>query len=183
MNRCPHPLRTGRRALALALVLGFGACAGDAPPESDAAAPDTRVVQPSGEEADVLATVQGFTDALGAHDSEALARVLLAEGSVHALSVRPDRPSGALRSRPGSADIASMDNPGPPLLERLRDPEVRVAGRVAMVWAPYDFWQDGRWSHCGTDAFTLLKGEGGWVITSISYTVETDGCVPGPRDP
>jgi len=170
------------------MLLLAGACGGEAAPpsqgwESGAPADEPAAASASGAEAQVLSVVQAFLDALAAHDPGAMARTLLAEGSVHAVDMRPQGAAGTVRSRTGAADIASLSDPGPALLERTRDPEVRVSGRVAMVWAPYDFWQDGAWSHCGTDVFTLVEGTGGWMISSISYTVETDGCVPGPREP
>ncbi|HSG47860.1 MAG TPA: nuclear transport factor 2 family protein, partial [Longimicrobiales bacterium] len=151
-------------------------CTPEAPPAAEA------TVQPDPQEAVVLGVVQEFLDALQAHDAQRLAGTLLAEGSVHAVEMRPGEAVGTARSRSGADDIASMEVPGPPLLERIRNPDVRVAGRLAMVWAPYDFWTDGAWSHCGTDAFTLLKLGERWTITSISYTVETEGCSPAPLD-
>lgn len=171
----PSPVlpSTVRAVLTLAAVIVSGCSS----PEEPAA---SQTPSPSAEEEAVLGVVQEFLDALAAHDSRRLAATLLAEGSVHAVEMRPDRAVGTVRSRTGAEDIASLDVPGPALLERIREPEVLVDGRVAMVWAPYDFWNDGSWSHCGTDAFTLLQVEDGWIITSISYTVETEGCSPVP---
>ena len=37
---------------------------------------------------------------------------------------------------------------------------------------PYDFYIDGKWSHCGVDAFTMLKSDGRWRIASLSWSVE-----------
>ena len=62
-------------------------------------------------------------------------------------------------------------------------PRVELHGDVASVWAPYDFHRDGAFSHCGVDAFTLLRGDGGWVITGATYTVETADCPPSPLGP
>src|SRR5262249_29881978 len=54
--------------------------------------------------------------------------------------------------------------------ERGFQPEVRVAGPLATVWFPYDFYLDGKWSHCGVDAFTLLKTEKGWRIATLVWS-------------
>jgi hypothetical protein len=48
--------------------------------------------------------------------------------------------------------------------ERIWNPEVRVHGLIATVWTPYDFWTDGKFSHCGVDAFDLIKTAEGWKI-------------------
>lgn len=66
--------------------------------------------------------------------------------------------------------------------ERMWDPEVRIRGRIAHVWTPYDFWTDGKFSHCGVDAFDLLRTDEGWKIAGGTYTVERD-CQPSPLGP
>lgn len=63
-------------------------------------------------------------------------------------------------------------------VERLRDPEVRIDGTLATVWARYDFHFGDRFSHCGTDAFQLLRGSEGWKIASLADTYRTEGCSP-----
>jgi hypothetical protein len=56
--------------------------------------------------------------------------------------------------------------------ERGWNPTVRVAGGMATVWLRYDFYIDGKWSHCGIDTFTLVKRADRWWIASLVYTVE-----------
>jgi hypothetical protein len=51
------------------------------------------------------------------------------------------------------------------------------------VHAPYDFHIDGKFSHCGTDVFTLVRAKGEWRIVSIVYTVQRTGCAPSPLGP
>ncbi len=58
------------------------------------------------------------------------------------------------------------------LVERGFDPVVHVQNQLATVWLPYDFYIDGELSHCGVDAFTLLRTNAGWRIASVSFTVE-----------
>jgi len=50
------------------------------------------------------------------------------------------------------------------------------------VWAPYDFWRDGKFSHCGVDAFDLIKTDEGWKIAGGGYTLESK-CEPSPLGP
>ena len=52
--------------------------------------------------------------------------------------------------------------------ERMWSPEVRVHGAIATVWTPYDFWIDGRFSHCGVDAFDLIKATTGGRLRAAS---------------
>ena len=67
--------------------------------------------------------------------------------------------------------------------ERMWNPEVRVRGDIASVWTPYDFWIDGKFSHCGIDTFNLVRSDGAWKIVDATYTVETTGCEPSPLGP
>lgn len=54
--------------------------------------------------------------------------------------------------------------------ERLFNPEVRIDGNLATVWVKYEFWYDGKYSHCGIDSFQLARGDAGWKIISIADT-------------
>ena len=56
-------------------------------------------------------------------------------------------------------------------------------GPIASVWTPYDFWVDGKFSHCGIDIFDLVKTAEGWKISGLTYTVERTGCAPSPLGP
>ena len=66
------------------------------------------------------------------------------------------------------------------ILERMWQPEVRIDGRMATLWAPYDFHRDGKHTHCGIDSVSLVKTSSGWKISGISYTVVTEGCPVSP---
>jgi hypothetical protein len=68
--------------------------------------------------------------------------------------------------------------------ERGWSPEVRVNGPLAMVWYPYDLYLDGAWSHCGVDAFTLIKHEGRWRIATMAWSAEQPpACEKHPSGP
>ncbi len=68
--------------------------------------------------------------------------------------------------------------------ERYWDPTVLVRGSIAVVWTPYQFWADGKTSHCGIDVFDLLKEQGVWKIANVMWTVEPDACpVTPPQGP
>ena len=72
--------------------------------------------------------------------------------------------------------LASIAKPGDTLYERMWDPEVRVDGDIAALWAPYDFRIGERFSHCGHDAFHLVRQDGRWRISAIAYTVREEDC-------
>ncbi|MCA9739131.1 MAG: hypothetical protein KC645_16005 [Gemmatimonadetes bacterium] len=57
-------------------------------------------------------------------------------------------------------------------IERLWDARVQVREGIATVWAPYDLYWDSTFSHCGIDAFQMVRTGRRWQVTSIVYTVE-----------
>jgi hypothetical protein len=54
--------------------------------------------------------------------------------------------------------------------ERIFEPEVRIDQNLATVWTRYEFWVDQNFSHCGYDAFQLIKTRGEWKIAQIADT-------------
>ena len=51
--------------------------------------------------------------------------------------------------------------------ERLEDYFVQIDGNLAHVWTPYQFWFNDTFSHCGANAFTLVKTNDGWKIIHL----------------
>ena len=84
--------------------------------------------------------------------------------------------------RLGSADafINSIVNAPAEPRERMWDPEVRIDGDLATLWAPYDFHLGDDFSHCGVDALQLIRTEAGWRIVAIAYTVHREDCDHAP---
>ena len=50
------------------------------------------------------------------------------------------------------------------------------------MWTPDDFWTDGTFSHCGIDAFDLIKTDDGWKIAGGAFTMGAK-CEPSPLGP
>lgn len=68
--------------------------------------------------------------------------------------------------------------------ERGWSAEARVNGAVAMVWYPYDLYVDGAWSHCGVDIFTMVRQEGRWRISAMTWSAEQPPvCQKHPKGP
>jgi hypothetical protein len=125
-----------------------------------------------------LAVVQRLFDALGRRDTVAL-RTLLIPGAQF-VSVRTGGGPQATRVTTDREILRSLGMGTERMVERSWSPLVNVHGPLATVWAPYDFHVDGRRTHCGVDAFALVRGPDGWRIASITYTVEPTGCPESP---
>ena len=132
------------------------------------------------EESRVLAPVQAFFDALAAGDTAAAARTVTNGVSFIGTSETPD---GVTLNEGGRAELLALVGRDAAMLERMWSPTVMIRGTIAVVWTPYDFHRDGAFSHCGIDAFNLVRTNEGWRIANIVWTVEPTGCEPSPLGP
>ncbi|WP_203292750.1 nuclear transport factor 2 family protein [Luteirhabdus pelagi] len=60
--------------------------------------------------------------------------------------------------------------------EKLLDYSVQIDGNLAHVWTPYEFWLNGNFSHCGSNAFTLAKLPDGWKIIHLIDSRRREDC-------
>ena len=60
--------------------------------------------------------------------------------------------------------------------ERVTFDAIKIDGDLAFVWAPYDLYINGKFKHCGVDAFILTKLKNNWKITSLIDTRRKQGC-------
>lgn len=177
ISRAVHPIRLSVLAPIMALAAGCG--------ESSVPATDEAVVSSgySPRETEVVAVVEAFLKAISERDGAMMEALSLPGGSVHAVVLGDDGSLERISSRSLADDAVRIPADPNPLLERMWDPVPMVHGRLATVWAPYDFWVGGSWSHCGVDAFTLVETDAGWRVSSVSYTSEISDCPESPLPP
>ncbi len=137
--------------------------------------------QPAAPEQDaVLKTMQAFFDTMTAGDVDGARRILQPQGRFHAMRLADGKPD--VRTFTNEEYFARLQASQQTMRERMWNPQVRISGLIAAVWTPYDFWIDGKFSHCGIDAFDLIKTEEGWKIAGGVYTIESK-CEPSPLGP
>ncbi len=129
----------------------------------------------------VLTVVQQFFQAMEAKDTVRLHAIMVTSG--HTLAVISRNDTTRISVRPGSEFITNL--PGSPQhwRERIWEPQVLIHETLAVVWAPYDFYLDSTFSHCGVDSFTLVRLADGWKIVDAAFTIEPVGCTPSPLGP
>ena len=136
--------------------------------------PRAAAAQGSDREA-ILATVQKVFDAMRTRDTALLSQAFDSTGRLVSVSARgtpsvsllPPSQFGASIARAPAGDVWN---------ERIYDPEVRIDGNVAQVWAYYTFHRNTTFSHCGIDAFMLAKVGSTWKITQLADSRRTEGC-------
>ncbi|HTI62451.1 MAG TPA: nuclear transport factor 2 family protein [Gemmatimonadaceae bacterium] len=124
----------------------------------------------------ILATVQKVFDAMRTRDTSLFSQAFDTSARLLGVSNRGGSPSVTLTT-PAQFGAAIVRAPaGNVWNERIYDPEVRVDLPVAQVWAYYTFHLNSTFSHCGIDAFMLVKVGDAWKITQIADSRRTVNC-------
>ena len=123
----------------------------------------------------IMAPINALFAGLAARDSAAILAQLRADGGATVASEKAD---GTRSVRHMSwPEFAAGIKPGPEKYEeRISSPAIEIDGDIAMVWAPYIFFVDGKAHHCGVDHFDLVREAGTWKILNITWSQRTTGC-------
>jgi hypothetical protein len=122
----------------------------------------------------VLAVVQRLWDGMKTRDTALVRSLFDASASLTRISTRGG--GARVQITPVSGFIEALGRSTESWNERMYAPEVRIDGALATVWTEYDFHLGTQFSHCGVDAFQLLKTSEGWKIVALSDTARREGC-------
>ena len=113
----------------------------------------------------VLAPIQAMFSGMSARDAAAIRKPTLPGGVM--VLMRDGKPVQITFE-----DFATrVAKPGKETIEeRIHDPLIRIDNDLAVVWAPFDFYVDGKINHCGTDLFNMVRQDGEWRIASVADT-------------
>jgi hypothetical protein len=89
------------------------------------------------------------------------------------VTVRDEAIAGFINSI-GKAKAGTLD-------ERLSGMDIKIDGDLATAWTPYVFYFQDKKSHCGVNAFTLVKIGGSWKIQTIIDTRRKENCPDLPK--
>jgi hypothetical protein len=136
--------------------------------------------EPPGAREQVLALVDSALAAVNRNDPVAFTDLMLEEAVLFRAFIVEGSPGYRARTRAEERVMQYESR----VVERGFRPEVRIAGGLATVWLPYDFYLDGKWSHCGVDQFTFVRTAAGWRIAAMAWTIEQPpACQPHPDGP
>jgi len=174
--------RVSRAGPLLVFLLGAVGLACEGRREGTDAGPggevESAVASPGTDGAEVTRLAHDFMDALSQRDTARLGELMADHARLFSIREGESGPQYAVRTR--EEFLQGLAEGGTPFLERIWQPMVEVSGRIAMVWAPYDFHLDGEFSHCGVDVLAFMKMAEGWKVTSITYNVVREGCPESP---
>lgn len=191
VNEGSHPCKARRLA---AIERGYndaraGGRATDAPPPAPPPAPpEPAVLEP------VYAVVARFIDGMKAHDVDAVRSAFAPDASI-VLITKGANGGESRQPLALSAVLGDAANTANAFDERTIDRTGERSGDVARVLHYYNFYINGRRSHCGAEVYTLRQTEprlapgrggsagsvtGGWQIVSLEDLQVTNGCPTTP---
>lgn len=132
----------------------------------------------SSEEDQVKQTIVDFFYAFHKQDTLALKKMAVGNINMQSIAVTPE---GKTRLDSNNYygfinSIASIPK-DKTFEEKLLGFKIRIDGRMANAWTPYEFWFDGNFSHCGVNSFQLVKEEEKWKIIYLVDTRRRQGCL------
>jgi hypothetical protein len=136
----------------------------------------TALAQQSATDA-VKQTVNNMFTAMRKADSTLL-RSAFAKGVVfHGVATQKDGTSKLVNQDPDGF-IKMVGTPHKGIYdERIVFQDIKIDGDLATVWAPYKFYIDDKFSHCGVDVVTLMKTTADWKIIYLIDTRRKDNCI------
>jgi hypothetical protein len=144
----------------IAATLALALAAAPAPPPDEAAALDA---------------ANRLLGRLTGKDPAAMQALTIPEGGATAVATGKDGKQ-VVRHFTWAEFFAHLPKDKPVVEEHMTASLVRVDGDVAMVWGRYEVTADGKFLHCGTDHFDLVRVDGKWRILNITWNQVTTGC-------
>jgi hypothetical protein len=125
-------------------------------------------------EAEVLAVVHRLFDGMRTADTTLMRSTFHSEVRLVTTGVQDGQP--VARVVPVEAWLQGVAGADRVLDERIYRPVVQVADNLATVWTYYTLHVGETFSHCGYDAFQLVRTADGWRITQVADTRQREGC-------
>ena len=143
--------------------------------------PPSKAMAMESDEKVLVDIVQGFFDAMEARDMDGLSRNVHPDAQY--VSVRPGESGAVISMQSHASWVERLPTIEGTLLERMAEPAVLIDGDIAVVWTRYDFHLDGQFHHCGRNAFQFLRGDEGWQMISVNWTIEMEADESFPLGP
>ena len=118
--------------------------------------------------------VENLFAAMKAKDAAAISALFMKDGQLVAID-KPRNGNGPSTTRLFTGDAFAKligESKAADFIEKMKDPEVKVFGDMAIVFGRYTFHVGDKFSHCGTNSFHLVRTPDGWKIANAASTLE-----------
>ncbi|MDQ3018074.1 MAG: nuclear transport factor 2 family protein [Bacteroidota bacterium] len=129
------------------------------------------------QEQEIKAVIDRMFQGMYNADTAALRKCFLPAGQLMTYSYDS---KGHPRAKADSMDefLGSVATMGPEdIEEKLTSWHILVDEGIAIVWAPYKFYFEGVFSHCGVNSFQLIQVQNQWKISLLTDTRRKTDCV------
>ena len=106
-------------------------------------------------EKEIISVIDKFTDAINTKNPDIVSDILDSELDKIKFYVKSD----SSYHKKSSSSLDFLKSSKNKFFEKYWDPIITTDGNIASVWAPYEFYLDDVFSHCGTNLFFSCKGE------------------------
>lgn len=124
---------------------------------------------------DALAIVNKMFAEMANHNPAAIAELFAKDSNLTAI-IRKKDGKNAFAAFTGEAFSKNFAEKKGEIKEDMYAPEVKLYGDLALVFGRYVFYIDGKLSHCGANAFHLVRTDAGWKIANASSTIDPTAC-------
>ncbi len=123
-------------------------------------------------EKEIISVIDKFTEAINTKNPEIVSDILDSELDKIKFYVKND----SSYHKKSSSSLDFLKTSEKKFYERYWDPIITTDGNIASVWAPYEFYIDDIFSHCGTNLFFLVNEQEKWRIIHYGYTIDKINC-------
>ena len=123
-------------------------------------------------EREIISVIDKFTEAINTKDPKIVSDILDSELDKIKFYVKND----SSYHKKSSSSLDFLKTSENKFFEKYWDPIITTDGNIASVWAPYEFYLDDVFSHCGTNLFFLVKENEKWRILHYGYTIDKINC-------
>lgn len=109
------------------------------------------------------------------HDPAAIAALYL-PGSQLAAVIKNKEGKSVTKFFTGEAFSKNFAEKKSEIKEDMYEVEAKIYGDLALVFGRYVFFVDNKISHCGVNAFHMVRTDSGWKIANAASTIEPQGC-------
>jgi hypothetical protein len=135
------------------------------------------------EESAIMKPVHALFQAMKTGDTAVIRKVFHPEAVLFTVVKNQTSGESALRKEKLSDFLSAVGKPRKDIYNELTwNEKVFIDGDFAQVWTDYAFFLNANFSHCGVDAFQLIRqSNGDWLIYGLSDTRRKTGCNVPPE--
>ncbi len=132
--------------------------------------------QYSAEEKEIMKPIEDMFKGMATGDSALIHKHF--EKEISMVTVFKNKEGKATLRRENSLDgfLKAVAGQQQPFNEPIWNVKIRVSGDLALVSCDYAFYLGKKFSHCGVDAWQLIKRADGWKIFHLVDTRQMEGC-------